>query len=161
MKDLQADGRNFKVLDHQKLHGQGKLPQLWSAFCGLVNSLLLPLADVNVIHLDIRSNEKHTYNILVDENPTGSGNPNDAIVLHLIDFDSLVVGTSTSGTQQDQAIFWESIKKFGAKGTWNSAHRYLLWQVLWIAYTWLPLSPMESKKSRALGTLVNGQLMPS
>jgi hypothetical protein len=146
MEDLQAGEKNFKVLDHQKLQSQGKLPQLWSAFCVLVQSLLLPMADVNVIHWDIRSDKIHTYNILVDENPAdGCGYPTNTLALHLIDFDSLVVCGTTIGTRQDYAVYMEDLKKFGA-GKSESAHRYLLWQVLWIAYTWHPLSSLVSRK---------------
>jgi hypothetical protein len=147
MKDLQAGGKNFTLLDHEKLCKHGKLPQLWSAFSVLVRSLLLPMADENVIHLDIRSNEKHTYNILVDENSTHDGDHEDAIVLRLIDFESLVFRGSLSGTKQDHAIYWDNIEKRGAGDIWNSAHRYLLWQLLWIAYTWHPPSPSVSKET--------------
>jgi hypothetical protein len=138
MEDLQAGEKDFKVLDHQILRNQGKLPQLWSVFCVLVQSLLLPMADVNVIHWDIRSDKIHTYNILVDENPTdGCGDSADTLALHLIDFDSLVICGTTIGTRQDYAVYMDDLENFGA-GKSESAHLYLLWQVLWIAYTWYP-----------------------
>jgi hypothetical protein len=143
---LQAGEKNFKVLDHQKLQSQGKLPQLWSAFFVLVQSLLLPMADVNVIHWDICYDKVHTYNILVDENPSdGCGDPSDSLALHLIDFDSLVICGTTIGTRQDYAVYMDDLEIFGA-GKSESAHRYLLWQLMWIAYTWHPLSCLVSQK---------------
>jgi hypothetical protein len=138
MKDLQAGEEKFQVLNHQKFRRDGKLPQLWLAFCVLVKSLLLPMVDADVVHLDIRSTVEFTYNILVS----------DAIELRLIDFDSIVLCGSSSGCEQKDAIYWEDLKETVRTGVdWKSAYRYLFWQVLWIAYTWHPPSPDMTQDS--------------
>jgi hypothetical protein len=43
LKDLRCE--NFVTLDHQKFRRDGQLPQLWTAFGILVQSLLLPMAN--------------------------------------------------------------------------------------------------------------------
>jgi hypothetical protein len=132
MKDLRVGEEKFQILEHQKYRLDGKLPQLWSAFCLLVNSLLLPMANVNVIHLDIRSTATFTYNIMVCAS-------NDVVELRLIDYDSLVFCDSTSGTKQEDAVYWRDLDDavVTVKGiSKKSAHRYLLWQVLWIVFRW-------------------------
>jgi hypothetical protein len=134
MKDLRFGDKKFQLLEHQKYRQHGKLFQLWAAFCVLVKSLLLPMANEKVIHVDIRSTATFTYNILVSD-PTDE----DICELRLIDYDSLVVADSASGTKQVDAVYLEDLKhtvlteKNIAK---KSAHRYLLWQVLWIAFRW-------------------------
>jgi hypothetical protein len=145
MKDLQSGGEHFMFLNHQKLRKQGRLPQLWSAFCVLVQSLLLPMADENVIHLDIRSDAENTYNILVDENPRGAG-PVGAVELRLIDFESVMNCRYRPGSMQNHAVYLNDLDYCirNARDSWKSAHRYVLWQVLWIAYTWHPPSPSVS-----------------
>jgi hypothetical protein len=134
MKDLRMGEKKFQMLEHQKYRQLGKLSQLWLAFCVLVKSLLLPMANENIIHLDIRSTATFTYNILVSD-----PNDEDICELRLIDYDSLVFDFSSSGTEQDGAIYWKDLKHtvVTVEGiVKKSAHRYLLWQVLWIAYRW-------------------------
>jgi len=150
MRDLQAGGKNFQMLEHRKLQEQGRLPQLWMAFSDLVKSLLLPMADEDVIHLDIRSSTKFTYNILVDANSKGKGIGDDnAMELRLIDFDSVVESGSTSGSFNQYSVFWDDLKDTLMKSgdIKKSAYRYLFWQVLWIAYMWHPVSGTSDAKS--------------
>jgi hypothetical protein len=141
MVDLRKGGKNFKILEHKELCVPRKLCRLWTAFCDLVNSLLLPMADVNVVHLDIRSNSKFTYNILVYENG------NDKIELRLIDFDSVVLSIEASsiGEESQGDVIWSKglVTKHGVRDL--PAHLYLFWQVLWIAYRWHTPSKQQEK----------------
>jgi hypothetical protein len=134
MKDLQAGGKNFKVLEHRTFN-EAKLQKLWSAFSDLVIALLLPMADVNVIHLDIRATAKVTHNILFCEETKGD---DFTIELRLIDFDSVVVRGFT-GSENKDAVCWKDLQDtVVSKKGWESSYRYLFWQVLWIAFTWHP-----------------------
>lgn len=134
MNDLRKD--NFTVLNHKNVRFAGKLPELWKAFCYLVKSLLLPMAMEDVIHVDIRSTFNDTYNILCRYHPSHE------IELCLIDFDSLILFSSLDKAdlvRQDTAVFWKDIKGTVVNGTnWESAYRYLFWQIIWLAYTWYP-----------------------
>jgi hypothetical protein len=128
IKDLRTGDKNFKMLEHKNFRGR-KLSLLWDGFCDLINSLLLPMADVNIVHLDIRSSSELTYNILVYEEDT-------KIELSLIDFDSVVLSTAAAkidATGQNDAIWWNQLGV-----AHESAYKYLFWQVLWIAFRWHP-----------------------
>jgi hypothetical protein len=140
MKDLQTGQEKFQVLEHRAFK-DGKLLLLWVAFCDLVKSLLLPMADLNVVHLDIRSNSDFTHNILVSEMTQGD---NYSIELRLIDFDSVVFDGFPASVHSD-AVFWNDLIVTVINGVdWKSAHRYLFWQILWIGYTWhLSSSPLK------------------
>jgi hypothetical protein len=138
MKDLRCEG--FVTLDHQKLRRDGQLPALWTAFCTLVKSLLLPMANEDVGHLDIRSTSQFTYNILcrVDSSNT--------VELCLIDYDSLTTSSTYDYWEfphQKDAVHWKDVGLYDMdcdeerKGV---AVRFVFWQVLWIAYTWHPKS---------------------
>jgi hypothetical protein len=127
MKDLRTEGKLFCMLEHRRFCNKEKLLKLWEAFCGLVKSLLLPMADINVIHFDIRSSNHFTYNILVFEGE-------NEIELCLIDFDSVILSSAASKvdqTEQKEAICW-TMPGFEFK----TAYQYLFWQVLWIVYRW-------------------------
>jgi hypothetical protein len=171
LKDLRVEEKKFKKLEHHKMYQEGKLFSLWSAFCVLVRTLLLPMANVKVVHLDIRSDAEVTHNILVYENQRSVNGHPALFELYLIDFDSVVFAGSTSGTRQIYGIYWEDLENTDnerettdakhentyaeRKNTdvesensddenmdddtdLEAAHRYLFWQVLWIAYTWYP-----------------------
>jgi hypothetical protein len=144
MKDLRAGEQKFQMLEHKKIRRDGKLPQLWSAFCVLVKSLLLPMANIGVIHLDIRSDAVMTHNILLHENQSSVYDNQALFELRLIDFDSVVFRGSTSGTRQPYGIYWKDLRFTIVGNEWESSHRYLFWQVLWIAYTWYPAAPSAS-----------------
>jgi hypothetical protein len=148
MKDLRTGDKPFKLLELRSFRGR-KRYKLWKAFRRLVKSLLLPMADANVIHLDIRSSSEFTYNILVYEDV----NEVDC-KLQLIDFDSVVLysdANSVDDEGQSNAIWWNKVAELvsadeeGHDGDIDSnsvvvegvsAYQYLFWQVLWIAYRW-------------------------
>jgi hypothetical protein len=147
MKDLQKE--NFEILEHDKAHVQRSLPELWSAFCVLVQSVLLPMAKKDIIHHDIRSSKECTCNILIC-------NENGKIELRLIDFESLILYDSALDdddlVKHNDAVHVTDLYKTVGNGVeWNSAYRYLFWQVLWIAYRWHipPGSVLESKENQS------------
>jgi hypothetical protein len=132
MKDLRKGDKVFKMLEHKEMCAKNKVSKLWDGFCDLVNSLLLPMADLNVVHLDIRSDNELTYNILVHEDET-------KMELYLIDFDSVVLSTAANFDDREgnSAAIW--FNQLGNNGKEATAYQYLFWQVLWIAYRWHPL----------------------
>jgi hypothetical protein len=97
----------------------------WEAFKRLTISTLLPMADVGVVHNDIRYDpEKLCFcNIIADSKAE----------FRLIDFESLVILSNGSSDLplQKYAISLRLLR-FG------SAHEFVLWQVLWVSYVWYP-----------------------
>jgi hypothetical protein len=116
----------FKVLNHREIQDGGKaaLCSLWGAFQTLVETVLLPLAQCDIIHMDIRPGWKKTYNVVHRETDVG-------MELRLIDFESLTVPWKGS-VRNDPAISCSDVAVFGEL----SAHSYLWWQILWMAFVW-------------------------
>jgi hypothetical protein len=148
MKDLQTGDKPFTILEHQKFQIEQKLSQLWDAFCELVNSLLLPMADVNVVHLDIRSTHQFTYNILVSEmqqkyevQENKVKLQENTIELCLIDFESLALSTAAAKVDEEGQNNAICMNMLGTNK--ESAYHFLFWQILWIAYRWM--SPPSSR----------------
>jgi hypothetical protein len=150
MNDLQNGDKVFKKLEHQKFYQQGKLSKLWDGFCDLVNLLLLPMADVNVIHLDIRSTNNCTYNILVHDGES-------RMELSLIDFDSIVPATAADDVDKkgDNGAIWynQLVREHIPVVEKVPAYYYLYWQILWIAYRWHP--PPAACNNPQVNTSVN------
>jgi hypothetical protein len=123
-------GTYFDVLAPHKW--ENRLSKLWDAFTDLVTNLLLPMAEVNIVHTDIRPGWLQTYNILCRETDEGAE-------LRLIDFDS--ISTYPLFRNRDgRCIFWyEDMSK--------SAYEYVWWQVLHVAYIWFNKLPNEDKES--------------
>jgi hypothetical protein len=109
-------------------------PNCWKSFTELVTSVLLPMAKVGVVHNDIRFDplKWRLCNIIVDgEDETSE--------FRLIDFESLVIlGRAKSyHVSQNHAV---SVKKFREA----SAHEFVFWQILWVAYLWCPMTKEEN-----------------
>jgi hypothetical protein len=102
----------------------------WKAFERLVRSTLLPMADIGVVHNDIRFNPGTLClsNIILDNSEE----------FRMIDFESLVILSNASSDLplQDYAISLRH-RRF------RSAHEFVLWQALWAAYAWYPRSQSE------------------
>jgi hypothetical protein len=101
---------------------------LWEAFSTLVTNILLPMACIDIIHADIRF-DPQTWSVC---NLLEVTKDDESIELRLIDFESLVplnYGNLDLPTQ-DYAI--------SLGGRRPSAHEFLFWQVLWMAYVWSP-----------------------
>jgi hypothetical protein len=111
----------------------------WEAFSKLVRSVLLPMADVGVVHADIRLDpmEWSLCNMIVDERAHPSGE------FRLIDLESLVVFryARSRGVSQEYAI---SINHFGDS---SSAHEFVFWQILWVAYVWCPMTSSDNLRT--------------
>jgi hypothetical protein len=126
MRNLSQQVPSFHLLSHTRFP---RSPALWAAFTELVENVLLPMADIGIVHTDIRFSHKHntTYNIL------GSRKSDDTIVLRLIDLESLVNydASLTSGKPRGYAV---------SPGHFSAVvpHEFLFWQVLWMAYVWIP-----------------------
>jgi hypothetical protein len=129
----------FKVLNHREILGSGKVCALWDAFQTLVEKVLLPMANCDVIHMDIRPGWEKTYNVLLRDTDEG-------MELRLIDFESLTVPFKGS-VRNDPAICCDDVAVLDEL----SAHSYLWWQILWMAFVWQHRGPAgeEPPHSRA------------
>jgi hypothetical protein len=107
----------------------------WEAFIKLVRSVLLPLANIDVVHTDIRFDprKKCFCNIVVDAE---ASQPRE---FRLIDFESLVILRQMDRIElQDYAI---SLGHFRGH---CSPHEFVFWQVLWMAYVWCPMTTSDT-----------------
>ncbi len=100
---------------------------LWVAFEELVMRVLLPLADMSVIHPDIRPGWDFTANILYIKKGEGR-DACDMPAMQLIDFDSLVVFSDWSSPTVN-------FKYIDPEANWTS-YTFLWWQCLAVAYAW-------------------------
>jgi hypothetical protein len=131
MKDLSSDELNFLPLSLQNFRERTRV---WSAFSELVRNVLLPLANLGIVHHDLRcvpdgSSGFRIFNIL------GKSHKNGTIELRLIDYDSLALFTGDPSLPlQPHAV---SSPVF--VGLCESPYVFLFWQVLWMAYVlWHP-----------------------
>jgi hypothetical protein len=105
----------------------------WEAFSKLVKCVLLPLANIGIVHTDIRFDprKESVCNIVVD-----AGLPSE---LRMIDFESLVILNDVKKYEsQDYAI------SLGHLRASYSPEAFVFWQVLWMAYVWCPNTAPDS-----------------
>ncbi len=119
MADLSKHGyRTLKPKEQQD-----KLAVLWAGFTDLVKNVLLPMAEINIIHPDIRPGFDVTSNILCKLEDNGT-----RAIMKMIDYESLVLFEQ-----------WEAPRKDGRyvtpEATWN-ATTFVWWQCICLAYTW-------------------------
>jgi hypothetical protein len=111
---------------------------LWKLFQDLVNKVLLPLAELDIVHSDIRcvpfsqiTGTYCIYNILYGVNSSTG--------LKLIDYDSFVpissLCTFFASCAVSRSCLHSSCK--------DSAVEFLFWQVIWMAFVWSPASDIE------------------
>jgi hypothetical protein len=107
--------------------------RLWVAFKALVESVFLPLADQHIVHTDIRC-ERGNQSAYSVSNVLCRSNDDGDYELRLIDYESLCIFKSTSSIKGKQtgAV---SLDHFTTIET-RSAHLFLFWQVLWMAFAW-------------------------
>jgi hypothetical protein len=131
MKNLSPKSDPFQDLSHDNFPDR---PAVWRAFCKLVQNVMLPMASLDIVHNDIRCVPKgrsgyRVYNIL------GKRDPDGAIELKLIDYDSLVVFDPCL----KQIPMQQHAVSTGWFFSYRSAYEFLFWQVLWMAYVlWFP-----------------------
>jgi hypothetical protein len=135
MDDLTMEGYGIlKPVEHRE---RGNLRVLWAGFQDLVERVLLPLAELGIIHADIRPGSDKTSNILC-KFETDEGGLAKA-TLKLIDYESLVDYTSWKSHNLDGRYMQKD-------QDWD-ATTYLWWQCMAVAYTW-----KESLNSDSLQT---------
>jgi hypothetical protein len=126
---------------------------LWTAFLDLAENVLLPLADRDIVYTDIRcvcgnQSSYHIFNIL-------GRLENGSIELRLIDYESLckfqLHDSDLNGLQADAV----SVKHFHFAS--RSAHVFLCYQVLWMAYV-LHENPDQTRHAVDAGTVVRDLL---
>lgn len=115
MADLSKD---YKVLTPEK--DSMSLPVAWTGFQDLVMRVLVPLADIGVIHPDIRPGWNVTSNILYSHFKRPS--------MQIIDFDSFVL--------HYKWVPPDSSMKYISKDKTATAFTFLWWQCVAVAYAW-------------------------
>jgi hypothetical protein len=121
MADLSGD---YRVLSPER--DKLTCSVLWLAFHDLVWRILLPLADIAVIHPDIRPGWDFTSNILyIKESQLQHQKPS----MQLIDFDSLVLCSDWVHSTSDNF-------KYRRYNTTWTPYTFLWWQCVSVAFAW-------------------------
>ncbi len=123
---------------------------LWSAFQDLVLRILLPLADLSIIHPDIRPGWDFTSNILYLKNGKTDGKP----AMQLIDFDSLVMSSDwIPPTNQNNS---SSFKYIYHNPSWGP-YTFLWRQCVTVAYAWKYQKSQREMENVDVEDLFNGR----
>jgi len=115
------------------------LVPLWIAFVVLVNRVLLPLAQKNIVHCDIRPGWDYTANIMMRKEIDHQSSC--VIDLRLIDLESLAMVRDCSVVPNVRNSFHISYDRQQRSKT---GLNFLWWQCLLIAYTWFGRKNSES-----------------
>jgi hypothetical protein len=129
MTDLSYQG--YKTLEPDIDDGSC-LPVMWAGFADLVETVLLPMAELNVIHPDIRPGYDVTFNILCKLEDDGGAMSGRKASMKLIDYESLVdvdKWTVPIVKRKSDGRFLPNM------GEWD-ATTYVWWQCVFIAYVW-------------------------
>jgi hypothetical protein len=119
MTDLSKQG--YRDLTPQK-YSKRIIEVLWGGFRKLVETVLLPLAAMGVIHSDIRPGFDVTSNILCKLNKK-----RNKAAMKLIDYESLVMVNEWDAPNDCRYI--------GKCGKWDST-TFVWWQCVVVAYIW-------------------------
>jgi hypothetical protein len=120
-KDLSAD---YKALCPSTY--EDDLPSLWKAFIELLRNVLIPMANLRIIHPDIRPGYDETSNILFKFSEVDKSK---GAVMQLIDFESISQLESWVSPSGSEALY------ISKQDDWN-AKTFLWWQCLAVACAW-------------------------
>jgi hypothetical protein len=139
MKDLSPPVDQFYPISHTTFPDRNKV---WEGYCSLVDKALLPLANLGLVHNDIRcaphrDSRYSIYNIL------GKWNCREKIDLGLIDYESITLAVSPLGMLRDHEY---AVSTNNFPDRFRSAHKILFWQVLWMCFK---LSPTEEGNEKS------------
>jgi hypothetical protein len=126
MADLTKEG--YKVLQPDEcVDDTLPLAKLWEAFTTLVETVLLPIAQIGCIHPDIRAGFDVTSNVLCQVKGKGK---NRQASLCVIDYESFIVFSLW------QRPISKEFKFIRSDNSW-SAETFVWWQCLAVAYAWV------------------------
>jgi hypothetical protein len=93
----------------------------------------MPLASIGVVHTDIRFDPEQwsLRNIVLDQR-------DGSMEFRMIDFESLVILNAALTAPQSYAISVNHLCRA------STAHDFLFWQVLWVAYVWCPTTRSDN-----------------
>jgi len=138
----------MRDLDRERFHelkpctcSEQHLATLWSAFVMLVNRILLPLAQKDIVHCDIRPGWDYTANIMMRQEFDGLSASCCVIDLRVIDFESLVRIRDCDALPKTSNSFHITYDRQPREETGLS---FLWWQCMLVANAWLGRKPMES-----------------
>jgi hypothetical protein len=120
MKDLSEDYDTLRPSQYEN-----DLPCLWAAFIELLRNVLIPMANLEVIHPDIRPGYDETSNILCKFKKGKGRFP----VMKIIDFESILLVDQWTAPVGAQSLYIRSKKGWNAKN-------FLWWQCVALAYAW-------------------------
>jgi hypothetical protein len=129
MPDLHRKGYQQLKPSEQLKSSQEEYRKAWNAFKKLVTTVLLPLAEEEVVHVDLRPGWDYTANVLYREKKPK---------MRLVDLDSLVLfdewrdisSRVTSGKVITAELQISSYRP-------RTALEFVLWQAICIAHTWI------------------------
>jgi hypothetical protein len=121
MNDLSEDYTTLRPCDYED-----DLVSVWTAYVELLRNVLIPMADLNIIHPDIRPGYDETSNILCKfEEVQGKG----VMMMKIIDFESLLLFSQWAAPDGAQSLYID--RKVGP-----NAKTFLWWQCVALAYAW-------------------------
>jgi hypothetical protein len=123
MDDLSKQG--YEIL--QPIDHPGDLHALWGGFQKFVKTVLIPLADLGIVHPDIRPGYDLTSNILCKLEGNGDRGGQKA-TMKLIDYESLLHFIQWTPPFDDDRYIRRGID-------WE-AETFVWWQCLGVAYSW-------------------------
>jgi hypothetical protein len=132
---------DLQQAEYQQLSPSAQLlTTAWDAFSVLVKKVLIPLAENDVIHVDIRPGFEWTANLLF--------HPKDFKML-LIDADSLVLFEVWKELSK-QVKGSKLITALPGSGKPKSALEFVLWQVIYVAETWMSQTRSHAASTRRI-----------
>jgi hypothetical protein len=150
MADLSQQG--YKTLKPDIDDGSS-LPAMWAGFADLVETVLLPMAAMAIIHPDIRPGYDVTFNILCKREEDDGGAMSRKASMKLIDYESLVdVDEWTVPMVNDEL----DGRFLPVMGKWD-ATTYVWWQCVFVAYVWkekIAAGDVSKKIDESKGTVV-------
>lgn len=126
MSDLRELG--YASLSPQVNAGK-HIPALWAGFKTLVSKVLLPLAEMTIIHPDIRPGYDVTFNVLCVLRNNGT---EEVASMRLIDLESLVWIDNWAVPQEKDVVDGRFLPRILE----CDAVTYVWWQCIFVAYVW-------------------------
>lgn len=136
MRDLSSTHQDLRPSQYKN-----QLPKLWGLFCKLVRSTLLVLAELGIVHPDIRPGYDFTSNILLHLSRTDEVETEGEDEMVLIDLDSLI-----------HLVSWENLDSPAYLNMVDqNSYSYVWWQCFAVAITWKQEKKQDSNTDGGFG----------
>jgi hypothetical protein len=127
---------DFGPIKPEELSAPGEIQNLWNGFIDLNKRVLIPMANMGIVHADLRPGWAETSNILRKRLPNGIE------MLELIDYESVceLKDVPTSNTDSTFCADYDR----SVENEDYTALRHLWWQCMFIADTWAMKKNIET-----------------